>query len=130
MNLAAVGPPHLPVNPIPILRLLGKNADLSGIGRIDDPTVDFGWVLIGTEEPGAAKRFDSREIDDASLRPILEITYTAGLWNCSNRVAEALHLVVEPPGRAHAAVSLGEDAAVPDRVVRVSDPGHERRQDL
>lgn len=30
---------------------------------------------------------------------VLEITYTAGLWNCSNRVAEALHLVVEPPGR-------------------------------
>jgi hypothetical protein len=21
------------------------------------------------------------------------------LWNCSNRVAEALHLVVEPPGK-------------------------------
>jgi alkylhydroperoxidase family enzyme len=30
---------------------------------------------------------------------ILELTYTSGLWNCSNRVAEALHLVVEPPGR-------------------------------
>jgi hypothetical protein len=43
---------------------------------LDDPTVDFGWVLIGTEEPGAAKRFDSREIDDASLRPTLEIAFT------------------------------------------------------
>ena len=30
---------------------------------------------------------------------VLEITYTTGLWNCSNRVAEALHLVVEPPGQ-------------------------------
>lgn len=30
---------------------------------------------------------------------VLEITYTTGLWNCSNRVAEALHLAVEPPGK-------------------------------
>lgn len=43
---------------------------------LDDPTTDFGWVVVGTEEPGAAKRFDSREIDDASLRPTLVITFT------------------------------------------------------
>jgi hypothetical protein len=42
---------------------------------LDDPSADFGWVVIGTEEPGAAKRFDSREIDDESLRPALEIEF-------------------------------------------------------
>ena len=32
-------------------------------------------------------------------RQILELTFITGMWNLSNRVAEALHLVVEPPGQ-------------------------------
>ena len=31
-------------------------------------------------------------------RQILELTFVTGMWNLSNRVAEALHLVVEPVG--------------------------------
>lgn len=30
---------------------------------------------------------------------IVELTYLASAWNLSNRLAEALHLVVEPPGQ-------------------------------
>ena len=32
-------------------------------------------------------------------RQIVELTVLCGMWNLSGRVAEALHLVVEPPGR-------------------------------
>jgi alkylhydroperoxidase family enzyme len=32
-------------------------------------------------------------------RQIVELTFICGMWNLSGRVAEALHLVVEPPGR-------------------------------
>jgi len=33
-----------------------------------------------------------------SDRQIFELTWICGMWNLSGRVAEALHLVVEPPG--------------------------------
>jgi alkylhydroperoxidase family enzyme len=28
---------------------------------------------------------------------IVELTYTTALWNCTNRLAEALHITAEPP---------------------------------
>lgn len=31
-------------------------------------------------------------------RQIVELTFLCGMWHLSGRVAEALHLVVEPPG--------------------------------
>lgn len=31
-------------------------------------------------------------------RQIVELTFICGMWNLSGRLAEALHLVVEPPG--------------------------------
>ena len=31
-------------------------------------------------------------------RQIVEITFICGMWHLSGRLAEALHLVVEPPG--------------------------------
>jgi alkylhydroperoxidase family enzyme len=34
-----------------------------------------------------------------TTRQIVELTFICGMWNLSGRVAEALHLVVEPPGR-------------------------------
>lgn len=34
-----------------------------------------------------------------STRQIVELTFLVGMWNLSGRVAEALHLVVEPPGK-------------------------------
>ena len=33
-----------------------------------------------------------------SSREIVELTFVCGMWNLSGRLAEALHLVVEPPG--------------------------------
>ena len=43
---------------------------------LDDPSENFGWMLVGDESrPQTAKRFDSREIDDALLQPVLEIVY-------------------------------------------------------
>lgn len=33
-----------------------------------------------------------------TTRQIVELTVVCGMWNLSGRVAEALHLVVEPPG--------------------------------
>ena len=36
-----------------------------------------------------------RHFDD---QDIVTLTVFSGMWNCSNRIAEALHLVVEPPG--------------------------------
>ena len=34
-----------------------------------------------------------------SNEEIIELTYTTALWNCTNRLAEALHLTAEPPGK-------------------------------
>lgn len=34
-----------------------------------------------------------------TARQIVELTFICGMWNLSGRVAEALHLVVEPPGQ-------------------------------
>jgi len=34
-----------------------------------------------------------------NARQIVELTVLCGMWNLSGRVAEALHLVVEPPGK-------------------------------
>jgi alkylhydroperoxidase family enzyme len=34
-----------------------------------------------------------------TTRQIVELTFLCGMWNLSGRVAEALHLVVEPPGK-------------------------------
>jgi alkylhydroperoxidase family enzyme len=34
-----------------------------------------------------------------TIRQIVELTFICGMWNLSGRVAEALHLVVEPPGK-------------------------------
>jgi hypothetical protein len=40
------------------------------------PHRNFGWILIGDERtPQNAKSFASREEPDASLRPVLEVTY-------------------------------------------------------
>lgn len=34
-----------------------------------------------------------------SNEEIVELTYTTALWNCTNRLAEAMHLTAEPPGK-------------------------------
>jgi alkylhydroperoxidase family enzyme len=44
------------------------------------------------------KAFDAMR-ECSSNEEIIEITYTTALWNCTNRLAEALHLTAEPPGK-------------------------------
>jgi len=44
---------------------------------LDDPSSNFGWLLIGSEdEPGVIRRFASRENDSPTARPALFIEYT------------------------------------------------------
>ena len=46
-------------------------------GWVDDPSSNFGWILIGDEAASqTAKRFDSRENGSVANRPVLTITYT------------------------------------------------------
>lgn len=46
-------------------------------GWLDSPGENFGWVLLGNEAvPATAKRFDTRQHSDTSVRPILTITYS------------------------------------------------------
>jgi hypothetical protein len=44
---------------------------------LEEAAANFGWVLVGDEaRVQTAKRFDSSEIDDPLLQPVLEIVYT------------------------------------------------------
>jgi hypothetical protein len=44
---------------------------------LDDPTSNFGWLLLGDESAAlTARRFDTREATNSALRPMLEITYS------------------------------------------------------
>ena len=46
-------------------------------GWLDDPETNFGWVLLGNEESATTtKRFDSREHEDPTVRPVLRIEFT------------------------------------------------------
>ena len=61
-------------------------------GWLDDPASNFGWVLVGNEAaPATAKRFDTRENPDATVRPVLTVEYTPG---------GVLPTVYESPDRA------------------------------
>ncbi|MEJ7595603.1 MAG: DNRLRE domain-containing protein [Planctomycetaceae bacterium] len=42
---------------------------------LDDPGVNHGWLIHGSEVAGNVKGFDSRDSANAVLRPTLEITY-------------------------------------------------------
>lgn len=43
----------------------------------DQPNSNFGWIIRGDEnEPGTARRFDSREADDPNSRPALTIQFS------------------------------------------------------
>ena len=55
-----------------------STADMIGDvqGWLDDPSTNFGWILIGNESGGAtAKRFDSREHQSVANRPVLTIVF-------------------------------------------------------
>jgi hypothetical protein len=44
---------------------------------LDSPQTNFGWILRGDEsEAFTARRINSREFNDAQLRPVLRITYS------------------------------------------------------
>lgn len=57
----------------------GPTADMAADVQswLDDPTTNFGWMLLGDEtRPQTARRFDARESPDPLVRPALEIIYT------------------------------------------------------
>ena len=43
---------------------------------VDQPTLNYGWILVGDETVKSARRFDSRENDNVVNRPLLEVVYT------------------------------------------------------
>ena len=43
---------------------------------LDNPSSNFGWILLGSDIDVEARRFDSREIADESLRPSLTVSFT------------------------------------------------------
>jgi len=52
---------------------------------LDDPSGDFGWVLIGDEvTPFSAKKFGSKDGADASLYPTLTIEFLPCPWDCGD----------------------------------------------
>ncbi len=56
-------------------------------GWLDDPSSAYGWALLGDEvTPNSAKRFASKEIVDAALRPRLVIEFTPPPcpWDCGD----------------------------------------------
>lgn len=47
-------------------------------GWLNDPTSNFGWIIIGNEAAAkTSKRFDSRENPTSANRPLLTVTFTA-----------------------------------------------------
>ena len=49
---------------------------------LDSPSNNYGWILIGNEnESATAKRFDSKENDTESNRPILRVIYAPSINN-------------------------------------------------
>ena len=62
----------------------GSTSDMAGDVQLwlDQPPQNYGWILIGDETDlgnnltKSARRFDSRENDNAGNRPVLEIQYT------------------------------------------------------
>lgn len=47
-------------------------------GWLDNPSGNFGWILLGDESAAAtARRFDTHEANNATLRPTLRITFSA-----------------------------------------------------
>jgi hypothetical protein len=43
---------------------------------VDQPALNYGWILVGEETVKSTKRFDSRENENVLDRPLLEIVYT------------------------------------------------------
>lgn len=51
-------------------------------GWLDIPSTNFGWILVGPQTVGDARRFDSRESSTVSTRPTLTVTYTPPVLSC------------------------------------------------
>jgi len=52
---------------------------------LDFPTLDFGWALIGDEAtPFSAKKFGSKDGEDASIYPKLTIEFVPCPWDCGD----------------------------------------------
>jgi hypothetical protein len=73
---------------------------------LDQPEVNFGWILIADEDANTSKRFDSRENSDAANRPLLEVSFTttgspfdfSGIWWDSTKDGEGYNVYKTPFG--------------------------------
>ena len=55
------------------------------------------WANATTDMSARIKDDDFRKMTEYfSNSEIVELTYTTALWNCTNRLAEALHITAEP----------------------------------
>ncbi len=60
-------------------------------GWVNNPSGNFGWLLFGNESlSGTAKRFDTKENDSVSFRPVLTVIFTT-----SNFVSVNLSSIME-----------------------------------
>jgi spore coat protein A len=78
---------------------------------LDDPSSDFGWILIGNESAiETAKRFDSRESGTTTDRPTLQVTFTAAATTGACCDAEGTCSVVLDPGGSCAGTYQGANS--------------------
>ena len=58
------------------------------------------WANATTDMTARIKDDDFRKMTEYfSNSEIVELTYTTALWNCTNRLAEALHITAEPANK-------------------------------
>lgn len=61
---------------------------------VDAPTLNHGWLLMGDESfSQSVKRFASRENQDETIRPVLEVTYTVPAPGAAGLVLAGLGLI-------------------------------------
>ncbi|UCE87149.1 MAG: multicopper oxidase domain-containing protein, partial [Deltaproteobacteria bacterium] len=79
---------------------------------IDDPSSDFGWILIGNEAVNeTAKRFDSRENGTLENRPVLVVDFTATVATGACCSEAGTCSVVPDPGTSCDGTYQGEGSA-------------------
>ena len=58
------------------------------------------WANAVTDMSAREKdKLFQRMLDHFSKAEIVELTYTTALWNCTNRLAEAMHITAESPDK-------------------------------
>jgi hypothetical protein len=76
-DFAATASATTPVSGVGNYQWTGPGALADVQQWVNDPTADFGWILIGNETTtGTVKQFDTKENTTAANRPVLTVEYT------------------------------------------------------